>query len=198
MCHCWGRKGTRGRDRVPRPVGKPGVQDQGGGVGLRLSRNGRASHTFTVWSPLPVSTRDPSGLHDTVRTRSVWPLMMSSSAPVFVSHTLADLSLLPVTTRDPSGLHDAATTGLVWPLRVSRSAPHHRAVSLDEGSKGHFVVAFDEAAEQFAVAKPRTVARQHRPAKVFDHAVHRAGRHVPPSASVPARPLLLICRTVVI
>src|SRR6476646_5501852 len=72
-----------------------------------------------------------------------------------------------------------------------------RAVPPDEGGEGRFVVTFEEAAEQFAVAQPRTFA-QHGPAKVFDHAARRAGRHVPPSAGVPARPLPLICRTMMI
>ena len=45
----------------------------------------------------------------------------------------------------------------------------------------------NEAAEQFAVAKPRTVTQQHRPANVFDHA-GQSGRHVPPSAGVPGPP----------
>jgi len=48
-----------------------------------------------------------------------------------------------------------------------------------------------------AVAQPRTFA-QHCPAKVFDHAGRPAGRHVPPSAGVPARPLPIICRTMTI
>lgn len=38
-------------------------------------------------------------------------------------------------------------------------APHHWAVPLDEGGKGRVVVTFDEVAEQFAVAKPRTVTQ---------------------------------------
>jgi molecular chaperone DnaK len=47
-------------------------------------------------------------------------------------------------------------------------------------------------------AEPRTVAQQRCPAKVFDHAGRRSGRHVPPSAGVPAHPLPIICRAMMI
>jgi hypothetical protein len=70
-------------------------------------------------------------------------------------------------------------------------------VPLDKGGKGRFVVTLDEAAEQFTVAKARTV-RQHGFAKVFDYTVHRAGRHVAPSVGITAHPLPLICRTTMI
>jgi hypothetical protein len=68
---------------------------------------------------------------------------------------------------------------------------------LDERSKGRFVVTFDEAAEQFA-AKPGTVGQQHPPAMMFDQAVRRAGRQVPPSAGVPAHSLPITCRRIMI
>ena len=70
-----------------------------------------------------MTTRDPSGLNDAEVTRSVCPLSVRTSAPVFASQTFAVLSSLAVTTRDPSGLNDAEQTGPVCPLRVRTSAP---------------------------------------------------------------------------
>jgi hypothetical protein len=55
---------------------------------------------------------------------------------------------------------------------------------LDEGGKGRFVVMLDEAAEQLAVVKAGAVMQKGCPANVFDHIVHWANRHFPPSAGV--------------
>ena len=69
-----------------------------------------ASHTFTVWSSLPVTMRLPSGLNATLMTPSVCPLRESSSWPVSASHTFTVLSQLPVTMRLPSGLNATLLT----------------------------------------------------------------------------------------
>jgi hypothetical protein len=86
--------------------------------------------------------------------------------------------------------------GVVVAQQAAAHAPHHRPVPLDEGSKGRFVVMFDETAEQFTVAKPGTITYNHL-ANVVDHAVH-SGRHVPPPTSVPALFLPFICSTMLI
>src|SRR5262249_4441271 len=69
-------------------------------------------------------------------------------------------------------------------------APHHRAVPPEESSGGRLVATLEETAHQLAVARRAPDAR-HLLAQVFD----QAGRHVPPSAGVPAHPLPIICRT---
>ena len=42
--------------------------------------------------------------------------------------------------------------GVVVAQQPAAHAPHHRPVTLDEGSKGGFVAAFDEASQQLCVA----------------------------------------------
>ena len=46
-----------------------------------------ASHTFTVWSSLPVASRLPSGLQATRYTGRLWPRRVSNSVPLEASHT---------------------------------------------------------------------------------------------------------------
>ena len=54
-------------------------------------------------SPLPESTRVPSGENTTDVTRSECPSNVRSSAPAAVSHSLSVLSRLPDSTLSPSG-----------------------------------------------------------------------------------------------
>jgi hypothetical protein len=85
--------------------------------------------------------------------------------------------------------------GIVVAQQAAADAPHHRAVPPDESGEGGFVVAFDETAQQFAVAKPRPVRQRHGPAKVVNHPIDRIGPHVPPRTDIAARPLPYSCRT---
>ena len=71
---------------------------------------GRALHTFTVPSLLPVTIRDPSGLKDAEETRIAVPFEREDFGSAFASHTFAVPSSLPVTIHEPSGLNDAELT----------------------------------------------------------------------------------------
>ena len=73
-----------------------------------------ASHTFAVWSSLPVASRLPSGLQATLLTVPLWPLQgQQFLARARVPH-LRRVVLAPVASRLPSGLQ-----ATLWPPKVS-------------------------------------------------------------------------------
>ena len=84
----------------------------------------RASHTFAVWSALPVTIRVPSGLNATLAHRPVCPFSSSRGVPVRASHTFAVLS--PTAGDDPRA------------VRAERHAPHPARVpfQVEQGRAG--------------------------------------------------------------
>src|SRR5271166_4684091 len=64
-----------------------------------------ASQSFTVLSPEPEARVFPSGLHATLRTKSVCPCKVFSSLPVAASQSFTVLSPEPEARVFPSGLH---------------------------------------------------------------------------------------------
>src|SRR5438067_1746085 len=91
----------------------------GEGVLVPLS----VSHTFTVWSKLPLTMRLPSALMATLRTGPVCPLRENTSVRLSASHTFTVLSSPALTMRLPSGLMATLLTEPVCPLRESVSLP---------------------------------------------------------------------------
>src|ERR1700684_3506014 len=69
----------------------------------------KTSHSRTVPSLDPVTTRRPSGLNATLITRSGWPMEAIDPAGL-VSHSRTVLSQDAVTMRLPSGLNAALLT----------------------------------------------------------------------------------------
>src|SRR5579859_1140742 len=78
-----------------------------------------ASHNFIVLSPLPDSTRPPSGENATERIVSECPSKVRTSCPVATSHSVIVL-LLVVITRAPSG---ESATSATCPPNVRRTWP---------------------------------------------------------------------------
>ena len=68
------------------------------------------SHTRTLLSSDPDTTRDPSGENDTENTSPVCPSSVFISSPDDASHTRTLLSHDPDTMRDPSGENDTDNT----------------------------------------------------------------------------------------
>ncbi len=116
----------------------------------------RASHTFAVWSPLPVTMRVPSGLNATLITPARVPLESSRAVPVRASHTFAVRSPLPVTIRVPSGLNATLITAPVCPFELEQGrarprVPHLRRPVIAAGDDARAVRAERHAAHRARV-----------------------------------------------
>ena len=84
--------------------------------------------------------------------------------------------------------------GVVVAQQAAAHAPHHRAVPLDEGGEGRLVAALDEAAEQFAVAKPAPSRSTALRRCSITLVVGLVGMFLPRRASRPALYLLSAAR----
>src|SRR5271165_5703387 len=82
-----------------------------------------ASQSFTVLSPEPEARVFPSGLHATLRTKSVCPCKVFSSLPVAASQSFTVLSPEPEARVFPSGLHATLQTALECPCKVFSNLP---------------------------------------------------------------------------
>ena len=82
-----------------------------------------ASHSFSVLSSLPDSTRVPSGENATEVTQSECPSKVRTRAPVAASHSFSVLSELPDSTRVPSGENATEMTASECPSKVRTRAP---------------------------------------------------------------------------
>lgn len=108
--------------RVQRP--------RGGGTADEVSQ------TFTVWSPLPLASRLPSGLNATLMTSFVCLLRVSDSWPVAASQTFTNANNHPSHRHSPHGIgkrrddFDAPTA-----LRSFSSSAPFRKDSERDGSK---------------------------------------------------------------
>ena len=89
-----------------------------------------ASHSFSVLSQLPDSTRAPSAENATEVTTSECPSKVRMRAPVAASHSFSVLSELPDSTRAPSAENATELTPPECPSKVRMSGAGGRVPQL--------------------------------------------------------------------